>query len=470
MTRLRSRPSLPTGALILAMLACGGCSESDPEEDKSLGSEPFGSGSRLRWMVLDGGQGAISPTALFDTELNEICYVLPTAGGIDRCVPFSHGGGVYADAACTEPGVPVEEAPGSCGAPSRFQTWVDYFDPAPGCSVGGVSVSTYRRTDIIVPGYLPNEEGECELAGVDAYTTELMAPSEFVVFEHRVQPLDDDLARELLVGDDGTYWASGGHDVVRDVWCNAMEANGSKFCFVTQAVNQESGSAFAFADAACTEPAVSECEENEAYVYARSYDCDPSMVVNALGPPQDGYGTDTETCALVEEPVLPFVEEIPTTAFPKIDAIDFGIGVVRGTDWGRSGVRLGGSAQWTDTSRNAPCQLISADGGSVCLPEHLRDSWFIDDTCTELAWRTLSDPCGTTTPDYVLTSEDSEMECGEDTPVLYERGETYAGSLYSISYETGACELADVVGDAFYLSGPEVPIEDFPFFTSRMLD
>jgi hypothetical protein len=157
------------------------------------------SGSRLRAMLYDGGEGALSFRSWFDSELGVPCTFMRTRGGQMRCLPFPLA--IYADASCT---IPVWRDLGHRPPPPYVTAFV---------SQGGPAVAAYALGEPYNGAIQETSAGAC----VDRYVTSgsfygtgAEIPAErLVAGAIRTVPIDSGaLSVRTSEGADGSSWVT----------------------------------------------------------------------------------------------------------------------------------------------------------------------------------------------------------------------------------------------------------------------
>src|SRR5687768_10475507 len=115
------RSGLAVAVVAAVVAASGGCGADEPASDP-----PFVSGSRLRAIVLDAGDGAVMLSRFRDTKLNVDCSFSRLTDGSWRCIPAPawHG---FSDGTCTGRVARIKGPP-----PTHAVNAV--FDPASSCA------------------------------------------------------------------------------------------------------------------------------------------------------------------------------------------------------------------------------------------------------------------------------------------------------------------------------------------------
>lgn len=192
-----------------------GCAPASPS------SSQFASGTRLRARAWDGGDGAATFIAFHDTMLDVDCNFTTAEDGVLRCMPL--GGEVdYLDAACSGARVLVPPSEScdaarpayvsttttsssSCGTPTRMGGFrVGMRLPAQTTWFGG-GASCTAYTVATCPSAL-----------------EPVPASTFVGARIERQPIDDALAEDVVVADDGARLVIALVDLTRDAPCDRV--------------------------------------------------------------------------------------------------------------------------------------------------------------------------------------------------------------------------------------------------------
>jgi hypothetical protein len=456
-----SRPgALLLWLLLVEVVSCGGNSVGTPRPREEGGGEPRG-GSRLRALYVESEHGIGVFRYYEDTKLGLNCHFTNAEAGTFRCLPAGPAATratevVFADAACTEPHVALSrstaEGPHGCTPPrhvvvgGQCGTTPAVFEIGPGAS----AVTRYRLID-----------GTCSRSdqATDALSSLFaLTPMPLDEFE-RARPHAGDETQGIvpldLSSDDGAYVRSGFRDAAEGFDCRLVGPDEVSHCVPTEVGLL----GFAYADAACTEPAamLSACSGERAEIlYAQDLSGD---VFHRGGARLDASYTGSATsCALAEG-------NVAFAVGPEISVSRFASGrqVTHVADELAVTVDTVGSASMPARDLESRARgghacfaARGADGELRCMPppERYLDEFFADPTCTQRVETTQSNILAVQVPDV----------CPPQVRV-YARGERHSAPVYAV--DGGTCTFAherppnDSGRSPYYVFPTELPASEF---------
>jgi hypothetical protein len=466
--------------LALALWAGCGSSSSSPRADEpdggsggGIGSdidagqeEPVGlsceevSGSRLRKVVRQNGDGTSEFLRLHDTDLGVACSFAPANDGKLRCLPVASGAPVadgevrYSDKTCTAPIAQLAEAAGA-----ELPTIMRELAPAAeGCADDSVpTFHTLGKQLAIAPETTIFEKVGDTCTAVAAPETSFFAiadelPADTFVSGTESYSETGRIGMAQFEGDDGSR-ACGVLGPFRDRDLGdgpcqlSLAEDGSLRC-----LPQDVAPTDAFSDELCAEPVelalVDEaCAPDAAYVSdPAGTECPLLRRVRALGKPLEStvYSLETGACAAVESG--PVARAIGALVSPfSFAEFKLETGALAGDRLERvdlvseDGLRLFRS-RFVDTELDTACSFRRAgDGSDRCLPlDDLQEltaraeTLYSDSACTTAVVAGRRDPsCAGGKPRFILETTGGRTR-------VYEAGASVRGPLYELDGKT--CE------------------------------
>lgn len=433
---------LPTFAVVL-LVGCGGTEPDLPSGDT------FVSGTRLRAVYLDGGDGAVVLDHWHDLELDITCQFAEAPDGQVRCLPDTLRNLGYRDAACQEPLVLPEpdlqpmiatRSPGCPGSLARARPFL--------LGEQRVMDATFRRDyeGTCVP-WLPSGVEMIELVEVD--------PTSFVRASLATVGRDGGGGSLVVRGDDGSY------DVLA-----AVDDQGSRCRVVEDGVCVPDEipvvTGALFGDASCARPVggVELAPDCPAPTRGRAYSLDSCAHTGVLAmggevDPDVLFLDEGEACAPVTaQPESRYFEVADASLSPffPVDVVDVGTGRLRRSQVvNTAGVILGPRRLWLwrDTQLDVDC--YEQDGR--CFPEEeipqIGGGYFADEVCTQPLYFAAETTCG---PSDIPTWVRRTADLGA-TVSVHPVGDAHTGPIYEGSATT--CQaVTQLPPGTFHRVGP----------------
>ncbi len=452
--------------------------------------DAFGSGTRLRAEVLDGGGAARRFERFFDTELDLFCDVRKTDDGY-RCLP-AEGKVVFLDDACTEPVIVASGIRQSGGTPEQGVTCGDVPSlgtralPPAGCeSFEETTHEAYRATGApITVDALFQDYGEY-CGGYRGLPTavrpaELAPQADFAPLDGIREQLDDELALEIASSPDGAFLVLGAWDVARDESCAPPfypPLDGAHVCSPAHEDGRDQNGNYAYwAEGTCTVPAIFlpngcasrhtgpilnvtklACAERRSTLHERGA---------ALPNLWETFGSNPDAECFEQSAGLPGValgDEIPTSSMPALEELPRPGDATLLVHDGRGGRSIGRS-EWRTAEDVACTPRLATDGNTYCLSQTSTNTSprFADAACTEELIR-VSPEVDCELPLYVTSFEPVEACDPSRWPLATIRplGAIHEGVYYLLD-DVGACALDTNPGRFARVSDEELGFDTFP--------
>ena len=352
----------------------------------------FSSGSRLRAVYLDAGD-VHRVDHWYDSQLGADCRFTKVGDDTYRCL-VGEGAWGYLDAACS---IPAAFSPGPCGSPGDgFRLLETTSCGTRAMKVGAVVEGT---SQLFGPG------PECQPfpipAGEKVYSLTDVPLSTFVGGKATIVPVDDALAAETVIADDGTRATLSTWDRTENRPCGVWQPSPVKACGPPSAFD----GSLRYLDPGCSQPATwapaaSPCGDTT-FMLVR----DPSFQVVGFYPfagapitaPQWSSG-DGVCKAVSDGPSLvqPLGALRPMSSFPLLHAESIGTGAVRLGQWrATSGAVVPGDM--TYSVDGTECELMPfVDGTTRCVPGGMGEvSAFADPECAHPLVQSWEQPAAT---------------------------------------------------------------------------
>jgi hypothetical protein len=431
--------------------------DASPEQPIALSCEEV-SGSRLRKVVRQNGDGTSEFLRLHDTELAVACSFAPASDGQLRCLPaatgapFADGAVRYSDEACTAPIAQLAEEAGA----ELPTTMRELAPPAEGCAAETVpTFHTLGKQLAIAPETTIFQKDGETCTAVPAPATSFFAiagelPADTFVSGTASYSETGRIGMAQIEGDDGSR-ACGVQGPFRDrdlgdLPCQlSLAEDGSLRCLPDDVAPTD-----AFRDELCAEPLElalvdQACAPDAAYVSdPAGTDCPLLRRVRALGEPLEAtvYSLETGACAEVASGPVPraigalvspfsFAEFVPETgalAGDRLERVDL---------VSEDGLRLFRS-RFIDTELETACSFRRAgDSSDRCLPlddpQELTaraETLYSDAACTTAVVVGRRDPsCADGDPRFILETTGGRTR-------VYEAGTAVRGPLYELDGKT----------------------------------
>ena len=432
------------------------------------------SGTRLRQVLREHGDGTSEFLRLLDTDLVEECRFQRAVDGSLRCLPVADGTPVadaairYLDAECAQP-VAQLAAPAADPEPTLAREVVLSEDA---CTPSSSRFYQLGARAAIAPEtaiFFRDAGGVC--TGTVAPVADFFAlgaelePAAFV--EGTESFTDSGRVQERQVeGDDGSLFCDRGtlRDAELDHACSAqLSEDGSTRCLPVDV-----GPTEVFGDAACAEPLevalLGECNQDAVYVgNSAGASCALRQQVRTVDDPVDAFQLVAKVCTAIAEPqaaraigstISPFsfaglASESVAVAGARLERRDLVSGEFRLA-----------TTEWFDTMLETPCAFrLASDGDDRCLPLEGATALaarvvgrFTDAACTvPIDLVTRDESCLAGAPTYALQA------IGGGRFRVREVGEVQPGPIYR---QGVACE-EEPADRVHYLPGDEILPQTF---------
>jgi len=337
------------------------------------------SGSRLkaRWSVAPDGRRVF--LGWLDSQMGIACSFIRAADGVYRCFPLQLTSSLpayeFADAGCTEAAVqvgvtvPTFQA-AQCG-PSSFVTRYDFT----GCNLG---VRAFRLGRELSDGRTFSRiAGACTPGFLSPGTTAFaigpeVPPDTFVRATPRGAPVaaGGSVQPMVLAADDGAEQPIGWQDVAEQAACRLLRLGDDRVHCVSRSTFVSSS---AFADGACTQPAVyaSSCAPLPRYAELPDRACPQAYTIRSVGDRLTTYQSTIDGgCtprSAANTPYYATGAEISPATFPVVDTSDeSGERLRRRQQTSPGAPSL--STTWVDAVRDSPCRATRFGDAIRCAP------------------------------------------------------------------------------------------------------
>jgi hypothetical protein len=189
------------------------------------------SGSRIKVRVLTVDGGATTAASLWDSTRSVDCALGLARDGTTRCLPAAGLGVWYADSSCTTP-VAVRERPDTCTSLPHYALETDVGRcPSPGTAVYAVgsavaAPATPYMKSVFGCGPVPSVS-----PGSQYFEATASPATDWVVFEHAVQPVTSRLGVAYHDGTDGSRVVDGAWLLAQQLACGrATDASQVERC------------------------------------------------------------------------------------------------------------------------------------------------------------------------------------------------------------------------------------------------
>jgi len=203
---------------------CGGTGDDDDGPPA-----PFESGSRLRAVYQDGGDGAVMLTGWRDLELDVSCFFTKAEDDVQRCLPTQGAGILFLDSGCTERATSWNTA---CADLPRYLHAGSFSACAEGFRVGGFEVEpdTEQEVDTI---WTLEADGTCREQPIGEGTQTVvrvtaLPPERFVGATPRHVEIGGGLGVEVLETEDGASAIGSLYLTADDRPCQAFDLDPSE--------------------------------------------------------------------------------------------------------------------------------------------------------------------------------------------------------------------------------------------------
>jgi hypothetical protein len=408
----------------------------------------FSSGSRLRAVYLDAGD-VHRVDHWYDSQLGAECRFTKVGDGTYRCL-VGEGWWGYLDDACS---IPAALAPDPCGSPGNGYRLLD----APSCGTRAMKMGAVVEGTSQMFGAGPGCQPFSVPAGTKVYALTDVPLTTFVGGKTTLVPVDDAIAVETVIADDGTRATLSTWDRAENRSCGVWTNSPVKACGPPSA--SESG--LSYLDSGCSQPATwapqaSPCLESTLFMLVRDpsyqvvgfYPFVGASVTASLWSNGDGACKAVSGGPLLAQPLGPLR---PMSSFPLLHAESIGAGAVRLGQWRTaSGAVVPGDM--TYSADGAECDLITfVDGTTRCVPGGFGEvSAFADPECTHPLVRSWDHAAAT-----VVSFEKVPTLCpSRAISAIAVGAEVFPETVYS-----GPPCHPDIVQGHYYEVGPPV---DFP--------
>jgi hypothetical protein len=396
-------------------VSAGGASGA-PDDGETLIEPRSGDVVQVRGTSVDGHP--VSVQSIRDLSHDTACAVQRARDGTMRCLPPKGPLRVeYLDANCETP-VAVEGSGVSCTdgvAHYALQESTGQCS-APGFAVFAVGAPIERPDHI----YEANAFGCNELprgSEVGYYDAKPSPASEWVAFEHHVEPVTSRLGVAYWTGNDGSRLIDGPWLLEQDAPCGqAMDETKVSRCFPTRRTQADSGS---FTDDSCTTRV------------AATILCDAPELVNTSflpSTPQCGitltgtwfttalmdsrvvYSSEGGMCARTKYGGLKYYapsDPVHFDAFPPIERSHDGAKRIQRAFWSSEGAHLYADGLY-DTKYSVECRPTTTKTGIVCAGDRDRaEAYFADAGCAVPLY--AGDDCGAH-PEFVMSGPEQACD------------------------------------------------------------
>jgi hypothetical protein len=426
------------------------------------------SGDRLRAILWDAGGGATRLIGWHDRTLDEECAFAVAEDGRLRCLPPPAGGRNFLDAGCTQPAAvlrPGEPAPRHVAHPLGND-----------CR-GLPRLRVLQPTAERVTSFHFGDPDNCSPGGAGFQVAPLVAsdPSQFAGVELVTEPVDDELAAQVFVGDDGSRQVWRAWDRVRDTACGISPDAASSVEVAARCVpgNIAEESLSFFEDAQCTLRPAFYCLSNSCtapqHVMRRTQSCaGNTWQMFELGP----RATRLYGSTLCDDQGTPFGDLCPyfsigravdAAAFPAARVAAPGDGSMKApiltTSEGRAVAVHDAGCFWDSVRQARCCPRLLDDGAYYCTDPSAPGAacLFADPSCQEpLAGGTRS--CSEPSHAYERQDQCSSGVTRADAPLLARRVlSPFTGTRFYQRTNMGCVELAGApLGDAHWVIGDRI--------------
>ncbi len=466
---LRSR--LLASLLLAPLLATAWGCETGPSD--STTKPAFVSGSRLRAVVEDGGDGAELFVRWHDTKLDVDCRFGHVAGDKLTCLPVEGAEVHYTDASCTKPVAVL----GDCPLQTKYA--FDWTIVSSESCVDTVAMTTYTLGASLGVGthYRKDSGGSCVKGEepVEQFEAIPADPVDWVEATPSFEPNGDDAAPELLVASDGTRQVTGAlWDPARNAACEPVFLTGDPVEVRCAPRGYGWAQAGVFSDAACTKPVGGVPDQGSCFgdpdVFAMTSDLPfPQPQFSDLyerGPAvaEDGLFTESggECHAMTGGSGYHYYElgaKIERSAFPELVYRKSGGGRLKLNVLTANGAPARLPDELFDSKREEGClPETMSDGSRRCVGMTAADSVngqeFEDASCTKRIVHVPDDDAVRT-----LVKTFGEQAC--DTPIvsLALLGGPYSGEKLYQSIDGTCYDLQSPYPQGFYEVGDPVPFD-----------
>ncbi len=455
----------------------------------------FGSGSRLRARVRDGGGGAQQFISWFDTELGFDCTFARHAGGSLRCMPPASAIARYADPACSQP--LVFQGTSSCNDNHKHAFVAETGSDVCEATLGGnAQVSQARRLYELGTEVMPADTYTIDAMGACVVGGSMGSGSYFVLGEEvdaasLAGATDALVARgpraqvRVIEGDDGSFEVRSIFDAELGTACVPM-GHPIKRCAPAFQAELLGG----YADAACTQEVARQPESGcQSPFFVRDStpapnECDPATTVyRSVGVevPDDQVHASSFNCVPIEqiegdqtlERYIFFLPGAPLpddSYFPVAD-VAVGSGSLAAMHVGLpSGELLTASGTWFDNERTRSCQLAAFPDGTfrcVALGATFNPAsavYFADAGCSEPLYRRAVTSCSAPLPTlWVQAPAECDLpDPGHSFPSVAAvfAAEPFKGQVFSAA--SGTCEAVGTGSYEYFRPAPEVTPDQLP--------
>ena len=424
-------------ATAIAMVACGssddGPGATAPEAGTDAPNDPRDggrdaattgsvqrSGTRLKLMGNESGEGAFFGAVLFDTKLGEVCYAVRSSDGSLRCIPARTADVPYfSDDQCTRA---LAAGSGDCANVKFGSKYVVGSTPC------DFTEPLFRLgPKIATPAMVYAKNGATCVATTPAAdgtyypVLSTVAPSELVGLAMSEVALTPSLRAIVYDGDDGSRFQRADFiDVARGKACTVNLGGDGKTRCTPKGINQTGDG---YSDPSCTSRAAipAECtlpyevfDDSTAVTFELgSGQCQlntsRAFELGAKRATRDNYSKDADGGCAGPTPsprdVFDVGPELAPATLPEITVGTGGGPRIVEKTYASGAVTVFHTGQLTDTTLGIRCAFrASPDGKYRCFPQGIGASYFSDDQCkTPLG--VTADTCELATAKYIVVEK-----------------------------------------------------------------
>ena len=429
----------------------------------------FGSGTRLKAHVLDGGSGARALLDFYDSELETQCNFVENASGEYHCLPTQFAAS-YFDENCTEPALI------SAGADTRAGMLVSVVSSNCEALIGPYS----SAEELAVPRLYSLVSGHCLEFTISLPSAWTLKPEPLTRFASGALSVvgEEGEAQALrATAEDGAYTNLSALDQGQP--CIGIQFDQAERCVRTP-----------FAHAMPDLYPNDKCSGGPELAYTtlrRTDSCAGRSAKRALVPSPRACGSESTLRAVLDpissvfqdngsgncSPLDPAYfaaavyrmgEQVPSAEAPVLSSLIVGSGALTlGATANRLGTPLTPSffSDWRLESGERCTRYQDPDGLTRCVPGidvYPSTNTYADSNCTQQLAQTS--PCGRA-PSHVLEVEQDGL--GKTVLLAARIAQPHTGPVYAL--QSGECQPFQGVGFSRFKGGAAVDLDTFPIIT-----